>query len=70
MVAHTGSHKKEGNPENPDRFKLKETAEERFETDGLNSLNYKILNHTQHALYEWFLVDVGKDKNNPNPEGS
>lgn len=47
MVAHTGSHKREGNPENPDRFKLKKTAEERFETDGLNSLSYKIMNHTQ-----------------------
>ena len=69
MVSHQGSHAREGNPENPDRFKLKDTAEKRMESDGLNSLTFKIIEHKQEVLYERFLVDVGKGKEIPNPEG-
>ncbi len=45
-----------------ERHSLLETAKNRFKTDGLNSLKYRVLNKTQHQLYTLILVtfDVPK----------
>ncbi|XP_055349189.1 beta-1,4-galactosyltransferase 3-like isoform X1 [Paramacrobiotus metropolitanus] len=49
----------EGNPKNKRRFDLVNTAQRRFDSDGLNSLNYTLLTKQFRPLYTWFFVDVG-----------
>lgn len=38
------------------RFNLLESAKSRFKTDGLNSLEYKVLKREFRRLYTWVLV--------------
>ncbi|XP_017463873.1 PREDICTED: beta-1,4-galactosyltransferase 1-like, partial [Rhagoletis zephyria] len=33
--------------------------QESFATNGLNSIEYRLLNVTLHRLYTWVLVDIG-----------
>lgn len=40
------------------RFSNLISGEERYDVDGLNSLDYIVLNTTRNSLYTWFLVDV------------
>lgn len=49
---------KEGNPRKI-HLKLLSTAVQRMHHDGLSSLNYKVLNVTEHQLFTHILVDLG-----------
>ncbi|KAF0746430.1 beta-1,4-N-acetylgalactosaminyltransferase bre-4-like [Aphis craccivora] len=53
---HSLSHAKQ--KANPHRFKLLKTSSLRFNTDGLNSLNYEIKSLKKLPLYTHILVDV------------
>ena len=59
MIEHGVSHSDEGNGVNPDRFRLKNTAGKRMKRDGLNSLEYKIVQKIENPILEHYLVDVG-----------
>ncbi|XP_070502206.1 beta-1,4-N-acetylgalactosaminyltransferase bre-4 isoform X2 [Chironomus tepperi] len=50
------SHKKE--KANPKRYEKLVTGANRFNTDGLNSLKYKILEFGAKPLYTWILVEI------------
>ncbi|XP_043283084.1 beta-1,4-galactosyltransferase 1-like isoform X1 [Venturia canescens] len=49
-------HKKE--KPSSTRFSKLEIAARRYYTDGLNNLEYKVLNHQLRPLYSWILADV------------
>ncbi|CAI4230194.1 unnamed protein product [Auanema sp. JU1783] len=49
------------NPVNRCRYKLMSKTASRWERDGLNSLNYKIVNKTFYPLYTHVLVDLLED---------
>ncbi|XP_076280433.1 beta-1,4-N-acetylgalactosaminyltransferase bre-4 [Lasioglossum baleicum] len=50
------THKKEI-PSNA-RFENLETGAKRYDTDGISSLEYRVLNHQLRPLYSWILADV------------
>ncbi|XP_055340466.1 beta-1,4-galactosyltransferase 4-like [Paramacrobiotus metropolitanus] len=49
-----------GNPKNPERYALLESAAERFDTDGLSSVTYIVRAFESRPLYTWMLVDIGQ----------
>ena len=68
MVDHGSSRAEEGNPTNPERFGLKDKAVERMREDGLNTLNFTILEENNRVLFKRVLVDIGKDAERYEPE--
>lgn len=50
------THKKE--PPSTARFANLENGARRYDTDGLNNLEYRVLNHQLRPLYSWILADV------------
>jgi len=50
------THKKE--PPSTTRFANLESGAQRYDTDGLSNLEYKVLNHQLRPLYSWILADV------------
>ncbi|XP_011299883.1 beta-1,4-galactosyltransferase 1 [Fopius arisanus] len=50
------THKKE--PPSSARFERLENSARRYDSDGLNNLDYKVLDHQLRPLYSWILVDV------------
>lgn len=50
------SHKKEA--PSIARFTHLSNGPDRFDSDGINNLEYTILNHQLRPLYSWMLVDV------------
>ena len=40
------------------RYANLEKGVRRFDTDGLNNLEYKVLDHQLRPLYSWILADV------------
>ena len=50
------SHRKEAPSQS--RLEMLHSGSNRFETDGLNSLSYKLKQMTYKKLYTWYLVDV------------
>jgi len=49
-------HKKE--PPSTTRFTNLESGAQRYDTDGLSNLEYRVLNHQLRPLYSWILADV------------
>lgn len=49
-------HKKES--PSTARFANLESGARRYDTDGLNNLEYRVLNHQLRPLYSWILADV------------
>ncbi|XP_067664969.1 beta-1,4-galactosyltransferase 4-like [Haliotis asinina] len=47
-----------GNPVSATRLAMLETAEERLEEDGLNTLEYKIVHRKYELFYTWIQVDI------------
>ncbi|KAJ8680866.1 hypothetical protein QAD02_016653 [Eretmocerus hayati] len=47
-------HKKE--KANPKRYEFLKSGKKRFQTDGLNNLQYEVLDHKHLKLYTWYLV--------------
>mgnify|MGYP001027163214 FL=1 len=47
---------------NPARMKVLRTAHIRIDSDGVNNVQYKLLNMTLYPLYTHFLIDVGEQK--------
>ena len=45
---------------NPERRKLLQKATKRFMSDGLNSVNYKLVRIVKYPLFMHILVDVGE----------
>ena len=68
MVDHGSSRKDEGNPTNPDRFGLKNTAVERMRNDGLNTLNYTIIEDEDRVLFKKVIVDIGRNAERFEPD--
>ena len=68
MIDHGASRKDEGNPTNPARFALKNTALDRMFNDGLNTLNYTILETENRAIFKRVLVDIGSNAERQEPE--
>ncbi|XP_055346163.1 beta-1,4-N-acetylgalactosaminyltransferase bre-4-like isoform X2 [Paramacrobiotus metropolitanus] len=50
------------NPENPMATKLLEVTHKRMLKDGLNNVEYRLLDLQQRHLYTWLLVDVGENR--------
>lgn len=46
------------NPVNPDRYDLLKAPERRMNTEGLNSLHYKLLTIEKRPLYTWIYVQI------------
>lgn len=53
------SHKKE--KANPKRYEKLITGTKRFDSDGLNSLHYKLVNLVRKPLYTWIHVEISPD---------
>ncbi|KIH49032.1 hypothetical protein ANCDUO_20894 [Ancylostoma duodenale] len=53
------------NPINPCRYKLLAVTHREWEVDGLNSLQYKLLNIMLTPLYTHILVDLLEDEERP-----
>lgn len=49
-------HKQE--QKNPERMNLLKIGEFKIDTDGLNSVSYKVVKHEKRPLYTYFLVDL------------
>ncbi|NP_001084588.1 uncharacterized protein LOC414540 [Xenopus laevis] len=64
MVKHKGDH---GNEENPHRFDLLIRTQRMWKTDGMNSLNYKLLARELEHLYTNVTVDIGVDPRAKKP---
>lgn len=46
---------------NPRRFEILRTGKNRFSSDGLNSVQYKILNKIEFRFFTWFNVELESD---------
>lgn len=53
---------------NPSRCWLLSHGSERYSSDGLNSVQYKILNKFEFPLFTWFYLDIGDDPQFPSSE--
>lgn len=67
MVDHGNTREGEGNPVNFERFQLRKTAKERYKSDGLNTLDFEILEFYSEPLFQRVLVDVGVNSTHPEP---
>ena len=67
MVSHQKAHGEEGNPVNPQRFRLKKHATNRMQRDGLNNLQFTVLHSDRTALYEKLTVNIGTNSTNQIP---
>lgn len=52
---HMLKHRKDA--PNPDRYKKLYKGRQRFRTDGLSNLKYKVVKYELRKLYTWILVD-------------
>lgn len=50
------THKKE--PPSSARYSNLESGARRYDSDGINNLEYKVLDHQLRPLYSWILADV------------
>ena len=55
MMKHTRDHL---NPVNSQRFHLLNNVTERWTTDGLNSVAFRVVEMQLRSLYTWILLDV------------
>ncbi|KAJ8257239.1 hypothetical protein GJAV_G00183430 [Gymnothorax javanicus] len=62
MIKHHGDR---GNAENRHRFDLLMRTGQRWRTDGINSLTYKLLSKEREPLYTNLTVDIGNDPHPP-----
>lgn len=53
MIKHTDQQS------NPDRFQNLKTANKRYKLDGVNQINYILVNTTLYAGFTHFLFDIG-----------
>ena len=58
----------EYNAKNDHRHALLSQAVERMDHDGLNNVEYKIMDVNFYLIFTQYLVDVGENEENPHPE--
>ena len=47
-------------PRNPERFNLLEKTVQRYKTDGLNNVKYRLNGIIKYPMFTHLLIDVGK----------
>jgi hypothetical protein len=59
-IAHYKMLKHGTRVKNPLRIKLLKKAQDRYRTDGLNSVTYRLVSVEKYALYTHMFIDVGR----------